>query len=285
MVLKIEDENRYAQMRNRVFKHMLKTRGWKYRAFLRYLRFFKYAAFAPTRGEFLESYYVLMRFLDDIVDGDAPLPEGFLNESDYISDKIRFSKNPVNPIDEADYLMLFCFKLAAKFGEDFQAETEDILHSLLFDAKRRGKMIIFPKKELMHHFHLLDIRGTIKATLKVFKEDPDKYELLEPLGVACRYQYDIEDIKTDLAAGYVNISQEDCTQFNIDKEDLNDPSSLKIKKWLRQRAEDGLQLLAEHHRKSHEVHFSILARWTFSLVYELPAKKVFKKIISETENS
>ena len=50
-------------MRNRVFEHMLKTRGWKYRSFLLYLRLFKYAAFAPVRGEFLESYYVLMRFL------------------------------------------------------------------------------------------------------------------------------------------------------------------------------------------------------------------------------
>ena len=92
MILKIRDEKKYAQMRNRVFKHMLKTRGWKYRAFLRYLRFFKYAAFAPTRGEFLESYYVLMRFLDDIVDGDAPLPEGYLNESDYILGKLSSRK-------------------------------------------------------------------------------------------------------------------------------------------------------------------------------------------------
>ena len=62
----------------------------------------------------------------------------------------------------------------------------------------------------------MDIRGTIKATLKVFKDDPEKYTILEPLGVACRYQYDIE---TDLAAGYVNISQEECAQFNVVKED------------------------------------------------------------------
>ena len=285
MVLKIRDEKKYAQMRNRVFKHMLKTRGWKYRAFLRYLRFFKYAAFAPTRGEFLESYYVLMRFLDDIVDGDAPLPEGYLNESDYILRKIKFSKNMINPKDEVDYLILYCFELAEKFGEDFQTETEDILNSLLFDANRRGKMIIFPKKELMHHFHLLDIRGTIRATLKVFKDDPDKYELLEPLGVACRYQYDIEDIEADLAAGYVNISKEDCTQFHILEEDLIAPLSLKIKKWMHQRAKDGLELLKEHHRRLHLGHFSLLERWTFLLVYEFPARKVFKKILLETKKS
>lgn len=284
MVSSITHDNKPAQMRNRVFKYMLETRGWKYRAFLRYLRFFKYAACAPIRGKFLESYYVLMRFLDDIVDGDAPLPKGYSSETDYIIEKIRFSENSINPKDDIDHLILYCFELAAKFDEDFQDETADILNSLLFDAKRRGKMIVFPEKDLIHHFHLLDIRGTIRATLKVFKDNPDKYTLLEPLGMACRYQYDIEDIATDLAAGYVNISKEDCAKFEITKEDLNNPASHKIKGWLHQRAKDGLQLLQEHHRNLKVGHFSLLERWTFILVYELPAKKVFKKVISETKN-
>ncbi|MBT8393282.1 MAG: hypothetical protein KJN66_00390, partial [Bacteroidia bacterium] len=210
-------------------------------------------------------------------------PEGYPNEIDYLLKKIEFSKKPIDPIDEVDYLMLHCFGVAKKFGEEFQAETEDILNSLLFDAKRRGKLIIFPKKELMHHFHLLDIRGTIKATLKVFKDDPEKYKILEPLGVACRYQYDIEDIETDLAAGYVNISQEECTQFNIVNEDLNNPSSTKIKRWIRQRAKDGIKLLEEHHRGLHEGNFSQLARWTFLVVYEIPARKVFRRVLSQNQ--
>jgi hypothetical protein len=277
-------EKEVAQMRARVYAHMLRTRGWKYRVFLRYLRIYKYVAFAPARGEFLESYYVLMRYLDDIVDGDAPLPAGFSNECDYLESKIRFSKDPAHPVDEADCLMLHCFRVAGKFGEDFRSETDDILNSLLFDARRRGKMIIFPGKELMHHFHLLDIRGTIRATLKVFKDDPDKYVLLEPLGVACRYQYDIEDIATDLAAGYVNISAEECAQFGITRGDLNDPASPKIRRWLHQRAADGLQLLEEHHRRVPEGNFSLLERWTFTLVYELPARKVFTNVLSETIN-
>ncbi len=69
---KIEDERLMKKMRSKVFQHMLRTRGWKYRAFLRYLRLFKYVALAPTRGKFLESYYTLMRYLDDVVDGDIP---------------------------------------------------------------------------------------------------------------------------------------------------------------------------------------------------------------------
>ncbi len=271
-------------MRSRVFSHMLKTRGWKYRAFLRYLRLFKYAAMAPTRGEFLESYYVLMRYLDDIVDGDAPLPKGYKDETEYLIEKIRFLKNPNSPKDEVDYLMLFCFDLARKFGQDFQAETEDILSSLLFDAKRRGKMIVFPRRELMQHFHMLDIRGTIRATLKIFKEEPEKYQLLEPLGMACRYQYDLEDFEADIAAGYVNISKEECDQMEISKLDLRNIHTPKIKKMFLRRAEEGMKLLEEHHRRLPAGKFSLLARATFPLVYEFPARKTFRKIISEKIN-
>jgi hypothetical protein len=135
----------------------------------------------------------------------------------------------------------------------------------------------------MHHFHLLDIRGTIRATLKVFKEDPDKYKILEPLGMASRYQFDIEDFETDIAAGYLNISKEECNHFGITQEDLHNVSSPKIKKWLLQHAEDGMTLLAEHHRRLPEGNFSLVARATFPLVYEFPARKVFQKIISEAE--
>ena len=59
-------ESHARMMRSRIFRHMLETRGWKYRSFLRYLRVFKYAAFSWNRGEFLECYYTLMRYLDDI---------------------------------------------------------------------------------------------------------------------------------------------------------------------------------------------------------------------------
>lgn len=274
------DENA-KKMRERIFKHMLNTRGWKYRAFLRYLRFFKYVSFSPTRGDFLESYYTLMRYFDDIVDGDAQLPAGYSNSADFIKEKIQFSENPNNPKDEADFLMLHCFNLAKKFKEDFTSETKDILNSLLFDANRKGKRIIFPEKELMHHFHLMDVRGTIKATLKIFKEDPEKYKLLKSLGIATRYQFDLEDFEADIKAGYVNITKEECLLFGIDKEDLQNSQSEGIKKWFKYRAEQGLTLLKEHRQSLPEGKFSMLTRATFPLVYEFPARKFFNKVLLE----
>lgn len=269
-------------MRARIYKHMLETRGWKYRSFLRYLRFFKYISFTPLRGEFLESFYTLMRYLDDIVDGDAPLPDGFDNPADYIIEKIKFSENPINPVDEADYLMLHCFKTAADFGEDFSEETADILLSLLFDARRKGKLIIYTEKELKSHFHLLDIDGTIKATLKIFKEDPSKYVFLEPLGMASRYEYDLEDFFTDIEAGYINIPAEDFKRFGLRIHDLHNKDSEPVKAWCRHHADEGLALLEEHHRRLPQGKFSWLARGTFPLVYELPAKRFFKRFLAAT---
>jgi hypothetical protein len=275
------DEKRMKKIRLRVFEHMLKTRGPKYRTFLWYLRAFKYAAFNPTRGEFLESYYTLMRYLDDIVDGDAPLPNGYSSESEYLLEKIEYSKSPFYPKDEVDHLMFYCFRLAEKFDEDFQSETDDILKSLLFDAERRGKCILFTKAELANHFYLLDIRGTIRATLKVFNDDPDKYPLLEPLGTACRHQYNIEDFEADVLAGYINISKEDCNRFGIGMDDLHSMSP-KIKQWLRHHAQQGMALLAKHHQIMPKGNFSLLEKIVFKVVYELPAKQAFKKILSET---
>lgn len=261
---------------------MLRTRGWKYRVFLRYLRIFKYASFSWNRGGFLESYYTLMRYLDDIVDGDARLPEGYANASDYILSKIIFARHPHLPTDAVDYLMLHCFDLAKKFGADFTAETEDILRSLLFDAGRRGKRKIFSAEELQAHFHKLDIRGTIRATLKIFKEDPAKYVLLDALGTATRYQYDLEDFREDIRAGYVNIPAEECAQFGISQHTFLTLKAPEIIRWKRHHAQEGLRLLDEHRRILPQGHFSWLSRATFLLVYERPARKYFRKLLAET---
>lgn len=267
---------------------MLQTRGWKYRSFIRFLRLFKYLSFSPTRGSFLEYYYVMMRYLDDVVDGDAPLPEGYKDPKAYIEDKIAFSSHLSGPRDSVDHLMLHCFSLGEKFKKEFREETRDILYSLLFDANRRGTWEVFPATTLQEHFHKMDIRGTIQATLKIFGDDPDQYPLLEPLGVACRYQYDIEDIAADLTAGYVNITQEEMKALAISPEELRDPSSSGVRRWVQKHAREGMELLEEHRTKVTEGRFSPLARAAFPVVYGWPARKVFLKILEEgslSENS
>ena len=268
----------FKKVKNEIFSHMLRTRGSKYKWFLRALRSFKYVSMNPTKGTFLESYYTLMRYVDDVVDGDAEIPNRHNSSEEFVNEKIEFAKNPKNPKDSVDYLMLYCFELANKFGEEFSVETQDILSSMLFDSKRFGKMEVFSENELSYHFHLLDIRGTTSATLKVFGEDSRKYPLLQPLGLASRIYYNIRDYDEDIKAGLVNISKEDCQRFNIPLNDLENRLSQGVQKWFTDQAEQGMNLLNQH--KDNESQFGYLARITFPLVYEKPAKKCFEKVLN-----
>lgn len=267
------------KMRSRVFRQMLSTRRKKYGSFLFYLKFFKYIAFAPVRGEFLESYYTLMRYLDDVADGDAKLPTHYSSAADYIRDRILFLDHLDRPKDDVDFMLLYCFRLADKFHEDFSNETRDIMQSLLFDAERRGHKEFLSKHDLDRHFHLMDIRGTIRATLKIFKDDPGKYMFLEPLGLACRHQYNLEDFSADIAAGYINIPLEESNRFGIMTEDLMNGSQ-GVKLWLKHHAAEGMSLLDEHHRKMNQCKFSGLQKAVFKVVYEMPAKRVFQKTLA-----
>jgi len=266
------------QIRCEVFQQMLKSRRRKYRVFLFFLHLFKFASFSPKRGEFLETYYAIMRLLDDIVDGDAPLPHNYNSEYDYIQEKIDFVENPNAPSDKIEILLQYCFHLSELMGKNFYSETIDILKSLQFDAIRRRKYTIYPNIEINEHFYIMDIRGTIRATLKIFNEEPNKYELLKPLGMACRYQSDIEDFQEDLKAGYINISQEECRHFCITFEDMIHQTN-GLQKWIKNRAISGLELLSKHRKNIEDGNFSFLSKLTFYLVYELPAKRAFKKAI------
>src|SRR3989338_11080727 len=76
------------QCRHRIFSQMIETRGKKYRLFLFCMRSIKYLACQPRRGELLESIYTFMRYLDDVVDGDVALPEGYASAAEYMQRKI-----------------------------------------------------------------------------------------------------------------------------------------------------------------------------------------------------
>lgn len=70
------------------------------------------------QSTFLKSYYTLMRYVDDIVDRNAPLPVRFQSSVEFVEEKIDFAKHATNPRNSADYLMLYCFQLANKFGQE-----------------------------------------------------------------------------------------------------------------------------------------------------------------------
>lgn len=277
-------ETDFLKWRDSIYGHMLRTRGAKYKWFLRHLKLFRLIAKNPQRADFLETYYTLMRYVDDIVDGDAPIPHGYKNSEEYLLQKIAFAQNPHDPADDVDFLILYCFQLGTSFNESFSEETEDIFGSLLFDARRMGKRHVFSSKALMAHYHQLDIVGTIRATLKLFNEDSEKYKLLKPLGLATRFYYDLRDFNEDIQKGIVNISSEDMEAFGISVDELSNEQNPGIRYWFRAQALRGIELLDQHTKNIKASGFRFTTRLAFPVVYGWFAKSFFKKVLRETKD-
>lgn len=272
-------EDRAKEFKGKIFEGMLETRGKKFKTFLTFLKAFKYISLSPTRGEFLQSYYALMRYIDDVVDGDLVLPGNYSDKPEFVLSKMEFALFPNNPKDDVDNLLLYCLRLGEKFGADFQSETSDILSSMLFDAKRYGTREVFPSDELSYHFNLLDIKGTASATLKVFREDPTKYALLIPLALANRTFMNLRDFEDDLNSGFVNISKEDMLEYGINPETLIDRNSQNVSAWFIDQSRRGLELLRQHRSNVEGENFGLLTRCTMPLVYGNPSKQYFEKVL------
>ncbi|MCD4666658.1 class 1 isoprenoid biosynthesis enzyme [archaeon] len=264
-------------IKKQIFSDLVSRDEDKYGKYIRNLRRLKLLPLFHKGGILLESQYAAMRRIDDIVDGDIEFSS---SRKEYVEQRINFVLNPENPKDDADYLMLHCFSLAHKLKLDISEETLDILKSMLFDAKRVDKMIIFPEEELRNHFYLLDIRGTIKGALKVFGENSDKFELLNPLGEASRIFYDLRDFKEDIEHGYINISQEDFSRYGMNLENLS-VDSPSVKRWFIDQSERGLSLLEEHRKIMEKNIFKQIGEvLILPEFYVRPAKNYFERILS-----
>lgn len=276
------------------------------------------------QGLYLMTNYRFFRTIDDIVDKDIPLPEGYGDAVEYVQARLDFlsgiytSNKLPDPgtLEPIDAWLMYSLVVGQRFGQDFSEEIADLLGSLLFDAKRVGTYTVFPESELRQHFYLLDIRGTIKAALKVYNEAADEYRRLLPLGSASRIYYDVRDLHEDIVAGYINISQEAISALGITDEMLADTLTLgqnhkmrsdairqdyadtnqmkkrlqlitdefyqqlpfNVRRWVMLRIIEGTSLLSQHRREIGKSPFGFLARLTFPLAYVRPAEKYFNRV-------
>ncbi len=219
-----------------IYDSMLDERSHKYRELMWIITTFKLVGQTPLfkdtktaiqRGDFFDAMYCAMRRFDDFADLDEELPQHYKSTVEqYLQSKIDFLKDPNKIKDDLDILLLKILNLSEKIGFRITEECENIINSLIFDARRINKYQIFERKELEHHFHMLDIVGTVKAMLKVYAEDPSTYRSLIPLGKAMRLYYDLRDFAEDLSRGFINIPKEDVNELNITILDLNQANSL-----------------------------------------------------------
>ena len=188
---------------------------------------------ANKRAILLRDYYFMMRYIDDIVDKDIILGN-CSSSSDivkFLEEKLSFAKDKkflrITPKDEVETMIIHCQEEANELGFSMQMETEYIIKSLLFDAKRflhleqEKEFMITDSNTLEEHFYNLDIIGTISGCLKIYNEDPALVSDIMPLGIASRKYYNIRDFIEDIRVGLINISSEDINKFGITQDHIN----------------------------------------------------------------
>ncbi|MBI2337623.1 hypothetical protein HYU95_00410 [Candidatus Daviesbacteria bacterium] len=233
-----------------------------------------------TRGKMIEADYLVMRELDDMADGDTPVPKDYNSASQYIEEKISFLRNPNTPRDNADKLLLYCEQLSQQEGLSLTQEREFILRSMLFDAQRFGTYQIFPAAILDEHFYRCDIEGTGKGALKIFGEDPAKYRLVEPLGVVSRIHDNLLDYERDVKAGYINIPEEDINRSGMTLVDIKDVNSPKVGAWFAKELTRARGLLEQDRVLFPQGRFSLLGRIFVELYIRRPAVHYFNNFPS-----
>ncbi len=257
---------------------------------------------AGKRAELLTTYYVLMRYIDDIVDGDIPLPDGYASRTEYVRKRSSAIERSLQPEDHTDSIFLYCEGLAEQLGFRLYEESKDILESLLFDAERiefaekEGKPKVYPAAELHRHFYLLDVRGTTGGMLKLFGDCSQKARLLEPAGNAHRIKMNIQDLRSDIRAGLVNISAEDLRYYSISGSDFTVVSSIderlsrenlathrlpsSIVSWIYDQSRIGLESIEEQRKILVSNSFRTIGAAVLRFMFMKPTEEYFKRILS-----
>lgn len=232
-----------------------------------------------TRGRLLLAVNAAERILDDIADRDRQPPPG-ISPVSYLEQKRTFIRNPENPQDELDYLFVYCYQLANTAGLQIHRELDAFFDYFLFDAKRYGTGEIFTRGELDQAYNACDITGTIRGSLMVFGDDPEKAELLMPLGRAVRKYYTLRDYDTDIAAGFVNIPRESVEEHGITRDDLPNRFSPPVRAWFYEEASSGLQLLDAHSRIMKREKFAWRGRLALPLAYVRPTRVYLEAVLA-----
>lgn len=235
-----------------------------------------------NRGRLMLAVNTGMRILDDIADGDRQPPPG-ISPIAYLEEKQAFIQNPEKPQDELDYLFVYCYQLADRAGLQISRELNAFFDYFLFDARRRGTGDIFTRAQLDQAYDACDIVGTIRGSLMVFGDDPDKASLLMPLGRAVRRFYSLRDFEPDIAAGFVNIPRESMEAHGIARTDLADRFSPPVRAWFQEEANLGLQLLDEHNQVMRRKRFNWRGRVALLFAFERPTRVYLSAVLANQD--
>lgn len=170
----------------------------------------------PEKIRLLDAHYLLMREVDDIIDGDA---ERDIDPEDYIKGKVDFLNNYSQPSDLVEILLSQNHEALKqrnpRASVDLQEATKLLFEAWEFDSRRiqsmsEGTPLIYSSEEIERYITNMELYSIMQGALAILGEDTDKIELLKPLVLAGRrHHYFLRDVAEDVADGCINISREE----------------------------------------------------------------------------
>ncbi len=210
------------QLQREIAVQAIERRGVK--GLKQYGRFFglmwAYGIAQPEQAALIRSSYFWLRHVDDIADGDKPLPTNYSSKQEYLKSKRKLLATVFSPDgspiygDKEDLLVLDYALRAKQLGIDLGQESLAILDTITFDEERSRTRRIPTKAELDDYFYKLDfacIAGALKVAGETWTSDS-----LADLSWAVRTMFNLRDFPKDFRDGITNISLEDIEAYGID---------------------------------------------------------------------
>ena len=166
----------------------------------------------PMKAKVLEKSYLLMREVDDYVDGDKPLPAGCISIRYFLEERKRFVLGG-EPSHEIDHLLAeLISSVPVDLHEPLKQSMVSLLDTWTFDHDRQNVEVpqVLSEEELEQHVLGVELEGVMQGVLVVCEEDVSQLPRLQNLVLACRrYHYFLRDFPEDVADGLFNLSLEE----------------------------------------------------------------------------
>lgn len=258
----------------------------KYAPFLLGLSLFKYfdESKEGLRFKFLESYYAVMRHLDDVADVDALIPTGFTSRVLYLEHIKDDFENPNNISGvEVAQLLKYCLQLGLGFGEDFTGEAKMLIEHMIEDAKRKDYFekndtpLLFPTKVEYQEYVRKEVESCMLVTIRLLGEEPETNVVIGKLAYAVMEYYSLRDLKENIANGFVDISIEEMKEHGGSENDFsNIPTTI-----LTSRARIALDKISRYEDEVENLNLKKVTSDALNYMFKRKAKKFLLQIAQD----
>lgn len=248
--------------------------------------FWIYGLTDPERGRIIKSGYFWLRHIDDIADGEKPVPTDYNSRKEYLERRREIVSDLASGRtaigDKQDILLLDYLLTAKRLGFDLTGESLAILDTMIIDEERSRTGRLLTQQELTEYYDKLDY-ACIDGAFKVAGEGYTSRDL-EDLSMAIRTRFNLHDLTRDLKAGIINVSKEDIARYGIDLAMCARQQRVEqlftyepMRSWYGDQVAFGWEALQRAKDKLRVMCLKWQTRFALDFVFAKPAEKTFRR--------